>query len=33
MIRKTTRPIPERMALMQAVSRAIGHFHQVSSTK
>lgn len=33
MIRKTTRPIPERMALMQAVSRAIGTFHQASSTK
>lgn len=31
MIRKTTRPIPERMALMQSVSRAIAQFHEASS--
>lgn len=33
MIRRTTRPIPERMALMQGVSRAIAQFHEASSTK
>lgn len=33
MIRRTTVPIPVRMDMMQSVSRAIGHFHEASSTK
>jgi beta-lactamase class A len=33
MIRRTTRPIPVRMELMQGVSRAIGQFHASASTK
>jgi hypothetical protein len=33
MIRRTTVPIPVRMDMMQSVSRAIGQFHQASSTR
>lgn len=33
MIRRTTVPIPVRMDMMQSVSRAIGQFHEASSTK
>lgn len=33
MIRRTTVPIPVRMEMMQSVSRAIGQFHEASSTK
>lgn len=33
MIRRTTQPIPVRMEMMQSVSRAIGQFHEASSTR
>lgn len=33
LIKKTTQPIPVRMAMMQAVSRAVGQFHEGASTK
>lgn len=33
MIGRTTRPIPERMDMMQAVSRTVAAFHEASSTK